>query len=377
LVALEDGGDAAITHDSDAFEPPLAVAAGWSHTCALLADGGIVCWGSNDHGELGNGTRDASASPVVVVGLGPASALSLGDGYSCALVDAGLACWGDVGDPAGAYVPFGDVPATVAADGGVARVAAGRDHLCVRFASGSVGCLGDGSYGQLGNGQSGPGTFASQLVDVGGLVPSSGDIVAGESHTCAMTNDAGVVCWGMNFDGQLGIAAPNWSASPLEVNDVGPSAGLTAGAAHTCARLVAGGIRCWGYDVGGALGQGDAAAPAAGVVVSVVGISSVVTELAAGSGHTCAIVSASDVRCWGAASSGQLGNGSFALETSSTPLAVVGLETPVIAIAAGGEHACVIAGGHIRCWGANGSGELGRDPDASLASATPTPVNGL
>jgi alpha-tubulin suppressor-like RCC1 family protein len=182
-------------------------------------------------------------------------------------------------------------------------------------------------------------------------------IAAGADHACALTTAGGVKCWGGNYLGKLGDNTNLERLTP--VNVVGLASGVLAIAAsdgHTCALTTAGGVKCWGANSNGQLGdnsQTNRLTP-----VDVVGLSSGVLAIAAGDGHTCALTTAGGVKCWGANSSGQLGDNTTTMR--KTPVDVVGLTSGVAAIAAGLNHTCALTtAGGVKCWGYNLAGELG------------------
>ena len=194
-----------------------------SHACALLSNGQARCWGSNGYGEIGDGSKDDRGSPVPVKG-----------------------------------------PPGTARLKGIARIVAGLDDTCAVLTNGQARCWGHNETGQLGDGSkeerlrpvvvvNGSGTDALRHVR---------DLAAGSGHTCALLRSGQVRCWGTNTYGQLGDGTRHERLRPVVVKDPsgsGPLAGvvgLDAGVSHTCALLSSGQMRCWGYDDNGESGMG-------------------------------------------------------------------------------------------------------------------------
>ncbi len=159
--------------------------------------------------------------------------------------------------------------------------------------------------------------FASQ--------PGPGTISAGGAHTCvlgSLSGSVGIVCWGDNDDGQLGVTGNvssnvvKLAASPVQ---------LSAGVGHTCARTAAGAIWCWGAGKSGQLGNASSQDSASPVQVQMPAkAGSYVVGIAAGGKHTCALRSDGTVWCWGDNGSGQAGTGSATPVQSGVPLQVFG-----------------------------------------------------
>jgi alpha-tubulin suppressor-like RCC1 family protein len=352
-----------------------AVAAGWSHTCALVSGGGVKCWGSNGSGQLGDGTTDGSSTPVDVVGLtSGVTAIDAGDSHTCALVSgSGVKCWGanGSGQLGDGTITQRSTPVEVAGlAGGVTAVSAGWNHTCAIVSGGGVKCWGDNGNGQLGDGTT---TNHSTPVDVVGLTSGVTAIDAGWSHTCAIVSGGGVKCWGNNGDGQLGDGTTTNHSTPVDV--VGLASGVTAIAAgdgYTCALVSGGGVKCWGNNGYGQLGDGTM--DHRNTPVDVVELASGVTAVAAGYGHTCALLSGGGVKCWGRNRYGQLGNGTTT--NSSVPVNVTGLDSGLTTIVAGGDHTCaLVSDSGIKCWGDNGLGQLG--DNTTDDRSTPVDVVGL
>jgi alpha-tubulin suppressor-like RCC1 family protein len=203
-------------------------------------------------------------------------------------------------------------------------------------------------------------------------------IAAGGGNTCALTSGGGVKCWGYNVQGQLGNGSRVHSSNvPVDVRGLASGAkGISEGGAYGCAITRAGGVRCWGMNSFGQLGSG-AATYQDNLPVSTSGLARGVTAIAAGGTHACALTTGGGVKCWGANGSGQLGTGPAS--GSRTPVDVPGLASGVKAIATGGTaatnggHTCALTtAGGVKCWGVYpGNGGPG------CCSSRPVDVSGL
>lgn len=252
----------------------------------------------------------------------------------------------------------------------VVDIAAGASHTCMLLAGGQIRCWGLNDSGQLGDG-----TLTNRELpeDVIGMMVAAKGIAAGERHTCAVTIQGGVKCWGSNHDSQLGDGTTVDRVAPIGVSGLmSGMRAVVAGEQHTCGLTAAGGVKCWGSNRKGQLGDGTVENRA--TPIDVPGLTSGVSTLAAGWQHTCAVTIAGEVKCWGDNQDGQLGDGT-AIDKNS-PVEVVGLVNVVRAIAAGARHTCVLTvKGGVKCWGDNHNGQLG---DGSVnARVTPLDVAGL
>lgn len=352
----------------------LAIAAGTNHSCALMADGSVQCWGANGLGQLGDGTTDPHDTPVGVTGLGQdAVAITAGHGSTCALtVTGGVECWGNGFNGQLGNGTFGYSTQPVPVDGlthGVVAIDASGGHVCALLQSGEIWCWGFNAQGQLGNGSTSNGEASP--VEVVGLGQAAVAISAGGHHSCAVLADASVACWGENDYGELGDGSHGQSSVPVPVTGfVGEAAGISAGIRHSCARSRAGGLQCWGGDGFAQLGNG--ADGASSNPVQVAGLSAGVAWVDAGYRHTCALTRAGGAKCWGKnTGSGVLGDGST--QDRHTPVDVAGLSSNMRGIDAHYLHACAVdeAGGVV-CWGDNADDQLG---DGSGSDQhTPVPV---
>ncbi len=336
------------------------VAAGYLHTCAMTSAGRVICWGGNEDGELGDGTTTNRSTPGQVSGLeSGVAAIGVGSRHACALTTGGgVLCWGDneVGQIGDGTTTNRLVPTPVSGlETGVTAIAVGGWHTCALTAAGGVVCWGLNAQGEIGDGTT---TDRWTPTPVSGLGSGVAAVTAGNLHTCALTTGGGVACWGYNFDGQLGDGTTLDRYTPVPVT--GLAAGVTAveaGYYHTCAINAAGGALCWGYNEMGQLGDGtsnDAFTP-----TPVTGLDSGVARISPGWGHTCAVTTSSTVLCWGYNFFGQLGDGLME-EYQYTPKAIDGLGSLVAGVTAGWGHTCAwTTAGGVLSWGLNDYGQLG------------------
>jgi alpha-tubulin suppressor-like RCC1 family protein len=319
-----------------------AISAGGSHTCAVARGGLIECWGSNSAGQLDGVGRGDRSFPVAVSGLAGVSAIAAGGSFTCARTSGGeLDCWGD-----------GQAAHAVAS--GVVAVAAGAAHACALTSTGGVECWGDNSFGELGDGTR---TRRGGPVGVSGLSGGVVAVTAGGGHTCALTGSGAVKCWGENDYGQLGDGSNTDRSLPVPVSGLTSGvAAIAAGGQHTCAVTRRGAVRCWGRNLAGQLGDGTTKTRIRPTALST--LAHGVVAVAAGRNHTCALMRASRVVCWGDDGYGQLGDGKRA--DRRLPARAAKLSRGVVAIAAGASHTCALMrGGHVFCTGQNGHGQLG------------------
>ncbi len=392
-----------------------AISAGDSHTCAILSTGAAKCWGENFNGQLGDDSTDDSNLPAAVVQT-PAdtsdtdsdkhtsavlldsgvTAISAGLVHTCAIHNGAAKCWGFNGNGRLGDGFTDDSPIPVQVSGltsQVTAISAGGAHTCAihnTAGEGETEALAAKCWGLNGNGQLGDGSSTKRLtpVQVSGLGNGVIDISAGEVHTCAIhRTTAGkhaAKCWGSNNKGQLGNGATSGEQNaPVPVGgELGDLVtDISAGNAHTCA-IQDGKAWCWGDNSLGQLGR------VLGVSLMVSGTPeavvdptsdgrdqlSGVTDISAGSGHTCALLASGVVHCWGLNSNGQLGVDTTSTASSTIPLQVEGLESQVTAISAGDEHTCALLdSGVVQCWGSNGDGQLGVGTLSGDATSSPTP----
>lgn len=352
------------------------ISAGDRHTCVLMNDGTVKCWGYNRYGQLGNGTRTDWSTPVNVFGLTGVTAISAGAGHTCALLNEGaVKCWGDNGSGQLGDGTMVDRLTPVNVTGlasGIVAISAGANHACaVRNTGGSV-CWGENYSGQLGDGTT---IGKSVPTNVSGLVSGTRIISTGWSHTCALMSNGGTKCWGSNYLGQLGDGTTENRYTPTDVIGSPQDAkSIVASFWQTCALSSSGVASCWGANGSGQLGNETTArsSPVPGAVRGLnVGLSAIVL----GNSHTCGLTTMGGMKCWGSNYFGQLGNGTVA--NKAYPVQVSGLTYGVSAISTGQDHTCArMTDGTAKCWGGNGDGQIG-DGTSGAIRFTPTDVLGL
>ena len=378
------------------------------YTCALTTNGNVKCWGKGESRQLGNGAANNSSTPVDVHTsftdsnpLSDIAAISAGSYHNCALTtNEKVKCWGtgssgrlgngadgNSSTPVDVHTSFTDSDPLSDID----AISSGGFHTCALTTNGKVKCWGNGGSGRLGNGADGnsptPVDVHTSSEDTN---PLSGidAISSGGWHTCALTTNGKVKCWGNGGSGRLGNGAEGKSSTPIDVHtsftDPDPLsdiAAISAGGYHTCALTTNKKVKCWGNGGSGRLGNGaeDKSSTPIDVHTSFTDPDplSDIAAISAGGYHTCALTTNKKVKCWGAGSAGKLGNG--ADDNSLTPVDVHTSSTDpdplsdIAAISVGSYHTCALTTNrNIKCWGAGSSGKLGNGADDN--SSTPVDI---
>lgn len=360
-------GTALVPVDLGAGRTARAITTGVSHACAALDNGQVKCWGRNDDAELGLGDTTnrgfapgqmGDALPAVNLGTGRrAVAVSAGDHHTCAILDNGqVKCWGrnnlgqagrgDISAPVDRVgddpAEMGDaLPAVALGTGRTARaVSAGRDQTCAVLDNGELKCWGYNASFQLGIGDNTgplqavgdtPGEMGDALMAVDlGTDRTATAVATASEFTCTLLDNGDVKCWGSNQFGKTGrgIGLGNTGASPAEMGDgllpVPLGSGRTARSIsasnnHVCVTLDNDQVKCWGRNTIGELGLGDATNRGDQILQ----MGTFLPEVALGTGrsaqfvttggaHSCAILDTGAAACWGYGLFGQLGTGAFA-----------------------------------------------------------------
>ena len=274
---------------------PLAILdadAGDQVWCALAVDLRVYCWGSNNEGELGDGTNDDRLTAnVPVLGISNATDIATGIRFACAaLGDGTVWCWGeDPGSDENLNRPR-QVPSINDAE----VLASGGQHACALRLSNGIWCWGLGNIGQLGNGVISQTSGEAEPVAVSGI-DDAAEISAGWNHTCALRNDGTIWCWGGNEHGQLGDGTLENRPAPVQAGDISDFTSLAAGGFGTCGIRSNETVWCWGDGDRGTLGDGNSTDSAVPVQVSgLIGAQ----RIAMGFFTVCAWTNP-DIYCWG------------------------------------------------------------------------------
>jgi len=341
------------------FAGPLFASAGEKYLRFTVAGRNAASGGYQLSLDYIDARRSTKACPI--------AQLASGSSHTCALTgDGAVRCWGadesgQLGD--GKVLAVWRAPAIDTLTG-VAAIAAGSRHTCAVTTSGGVRCWGANNAGQLGDGTatSRPAPPASDVLT--GVKA----LAAGANHTCALTTAGGVRCWGSNDAGQLGDGTTMDRSTPPAADILGGVGAIAAGGSVTCALMQqTGGVRCWGANTFGQLGDGttvDRASPPS--TDAIAGVAS----LSVASGHTCVVTTGGGIRCWGHNGEGELGDGTWGIDTITPPAADV--LSAARAVAAGPTFTCALtAAGGVRCWGYNSDGQIGDDTPNAVDRLVP------
>ena len=285
------------------------------HGCALRSGGEVKCWGEGANGKLGNDASNNQSYPVSVVN---------GDGSVTPLTD-------------------------------IIQVTSGDDYSCALTSQGEVKCWGAADKNKLGDGSSsGHKDYPVSVLDGGSNLGGVVQISSGHHHTCALTREGNVKCWGDSVNGRLG-----------NISSLTGIVQVSSGGAHSCALTEEGKVKCWGYGAKGRLGNRSIVDSSDPVWVQneTEGILRGVVQLSTGLDHSCALLENFIIKCWGNNDQGQLGVNDI---TPSERHFAGGITNPqslgsAVSVKAGRAFTCaLLSDGKVKCWGENNKKELGR-----------------
>lgn len=415
-------GDTTTTDESTSTGEPLdpfdveSLEAGHGHVCAVLASGGVKCWGGySGSGDLGLGNTDPHGTtpntmgddlPFVDLGAGQVASAVGSYYHGCAILDGDqLKCWGQgtfgalgsggsdsLGDEPG---EMGDILKTIDLGQGrtVKQVVTAVWTTCAVLDDDTAKCWGWNGNGWLGQGDTNdrgdaPGEMGDALLPIAlGAGRTVQSIGIDNSHACALLDDATVKCWGQQYDGNLGNGLPGLGAvgdapgemgDNLKALDFGQGRTvkqLAVGARHSCVILDDDKIKCWGSAEYGQLGlgdqnhRGDAPGEMGDALPYVdLGAGRTAISVRASYFHSCAILDDLSLKCWGHGAFGATGQGDGNHRGDGPnemgddlPPIDLGAGRHAIAVAPGALYNCALLDNHgVKCWGIGGDqGALG------------------
>lgn len=365
--------------DMNATQAPafIQLSAGNQHTCGVATDNRAYCWGWNSDGQLGDGTTTNRLTPVAIGGTLRFRQVSASFASTCGVTtDFRAYCWGtnDIGQLGDGSNSQRLVPVPVAGGHRFRNVETRFQHTCgVSYPDNRAYCWGSNREGELGIGnRTGPetGLYGAQstrpIAVLGTLLFRQ--VTAGYHHSCGVTTDDRLFCWGYNRYGQVGDSSTAWlRLKPSQVAGTRRYRQVDAGRDHTCAVTIGYRAFCWG--AAGRLGNRHIGLSRWPLAVAG-GLS--FERVTAGAFHSCGEATTNRAYCWGANGNGSLGDGTRT--DRLTPVAVVG-GLNFSQLSAGGFHSCGRTPGAVAwCWGRGFAGQLGNG--AGTSSLVPVAVSG-
>lgn len=269
------------------------------HMCAVTSTNAVKCWGNNDHGQLGNGTKISSADPVDVLGLSFVAQVTTGADHTCALLlDSTVRCWGrsadgQLGNGVALTTPAPDELAPIAPINGlssVAKVNASFRKTCAILTSGDLKCWGDNHYGDLGTGNL---TNFSTPQSILGINVATD--VANGGFGSAINSVGQFYVWGQSSF----ISSSSSSNSPVVVSGISGATKLSQAGNNGCMLMTNKTVTCWG------LGYKDNA------VTEIKNLADV-QDISVSNSHMCAVYGTErKIKCWGTNGQSQLGLNNF------------------------------------------------------------------
>jgi len=365
------------------------IAAGTTHTCALRSDGAVFCWGFNEDGEVGDGTTNDANKPTQVKGLpSDHKAVQIGTAeyHTCALLDDNTVwCWGindalNLGQCNGDQLPSSSAPVRVPkwapntqqpasptcnanAPFTATQIALGGEHACAIGTDGSLYCWGENQTGAQG-GQAGqdPKVFDDVPGPLAVTFDGAVSVACGDEYSCVKKDENSVWCFGGNALNELGDGTTNASFAPINVSGLSDAKDLVLDDETPCVLTRTNALFCWGNGTTGIFGTdlNDNVSKATRIM-------SAAKAFGGGTSETiCATQSDGTLQCFGANDTGQCGIGTSEPNVTAPTDAKL---TSVTTAALGADHTCAVTtDGALWCWGADDHGQLG---DGQIS---PTPV---
>ena len=348
----------------------------YDHSCVLMEDKTVQCWGYDANGQVGTGSDTANKLLPVTVPLPSDAAQVIVNtrGANFAILENGhLYAWGfnSSGQLGNGNTTDQHTPVRVGTLTNVTKVVAtgdmsqNGDTVCALTSAGALHCWGFNNVGQVGNGNT---TNQSSPVQI--YASGVSDVIGGNGYYgtfCALQTDNTVDCWGYNAHGQLGDGSTTNRSTPVtlaftdvaKMSSTGDYSG-TNGYGHRCAVKTDGTLWCWGYNGYGQLGAGDTTNRTSPTQVA--GITTATDVLTFGGDYGSTMVKLSDgtVRTFGYNGYGQLGNGNTTNQSSPVNPGLASVSKMAGTSYGSYATACVShTGGTVSCWGYNNAGQVG------------------
>lgn len=339
---------------------------GSEYTMALLGNGTVKAWGLGSAGQLGNGFTSGYRIPTTVLtGLGNIKQIETGDMHSAAVLKDGTVwVWG--------YNTFGQLgngtkttsltPIQIVGLTNVKQVSVEENFTIILLENGTVWSCGRNVYGQLGDGTT---TDKLTPVQVNGVLDAV-QITTGDNYAAALLDDGTIRAWGYNSQGQLGDGSTTHRSTPVKVEHLTDVRQISAGYRHMVAVLNDDTVWTWGYNSYGQLGDGTTTNSKTPVGIGFLNAK----HVEAATFHTVVLKNDGTVWTWGANASGQLGDGTTT--DSKIPIQTVGLANVKQISAKYGHNAALLSNGIIKTWGKNDWGQIG--DNTNTARTTPVTI---
>jgi len=358
--------------------------AGYHQSCALTLSGEAWCWGSNEDGFLGDGSTVDAATPVRVATDVEFMQIKGTEGQVCGLAkDREVWCWGlntlgSTFGPNHTELESSNVPVAVGVQSyGFESLSFGNGFVCGLDGTGTAYCWGrNTTFHELGNGDPNPTATPTKVAaPEGGSELRFRMLRTGERHSCGITLDGDLYCWGHNHRGEAGIGSTDEFASiPTAIMPGTRFKAMEFGVQHGCAITEADATYCWGANRDGAIGLGTIGGEIRSPT-EITATPATFTSFGMGWSYTIGIDTTGQLWSWGTNEEWVLGRDTGEALASGTPTQV---DTALrfTKVDGNADHACGLAtDGILYCWGANGEDRLGTGT-ADERSMVPTPVVG-
>jgi alpha-tubulin suppressor-like RCC1 family protein len=306
--------------------------------------------------------------------------VSAGKEHTCAIALDGTAyCWGSnefgqlgVADDdtrcarGDRHIPCQPRPVAVAGSLKFQKISAGGAHTCALTLDYHIYCWGDNTFGALGD----PALSQTFIPSAVASTALYGDVAAGGAHSCGLRADGVAQCWGANENGQLGInSVGTGTAIPANASTGQRFVSISAGDRRTCARTSTGLAYCWGLTF---VLQGTTELTRSQQTPQLIAQDTLFQSVGVGTNSTCGITIANRAFCWESNVSGSIGDGT---RLGSTKPIEVSTSRDFVAVSSGAAQSCGIADdGLAYCWGADNFGQLGISPSLLNARCGPAAV---